>query len=39
VLTAQGRALLGPFHAAMVVCAATALASSVCAFAWVKGER
>ena len=39
VLTAQGRALLGPFHAAMVVCAASALASSVCAFVWVKGER
>jgi EmrB/QacA subfamily drug resistance transporter len=39
VLTAQGRALLGPFHAAMIVCAATALASSVCAFVWVRSER
>jgi EmrB/QacA subfamily drug resistance transporter len=39
VLTAQGRALLMPFRAAMIVCAATALASAVCAFVWVKSER
>jgi EmrB/QacA subfamily drug resistance transporter len=39
VLTAQGRALLGPFRAAMIVCAATALASAVCAFVWVRSER
>jgi EmrB/QacA subfamily drug resistance transporter len=38
VLTAQGRALLAPFHAAMVVCAASALASSVCAFLWVRSD-
>jgi EmrB/QacA subfamily drug resistance transporter len=37
VLTAQGRALLAPFHAALVACAATALAASVCAFVWVRG--
>jgi EmrB/QacA subfamily drug resistance transporter len=39
VLTAQGRALLAPFHAAMVVCAATALAASICAFVWVKRDN
>jgi EmrB/QacA subfamily drug resistance transporter len=39
VLTAQGRALLAPFHAAMVACAACALAASVCAFVWVKRAR
>lgn len=39
VLTAQGRALLAPFHAAMIVCAACALAASICAFAWVRRER
>jgi EmrB/QacA subfamily drug resistance transporter len=38
VLTAQGRALLPPFHLAMAVCAATALASSVCAFVWVRRD-
>ena len=38
VLTAQGRALLAPFHAAMSICAASALAASICAFVWVKGE-
>jgi hypothetical protein len=38
VLTAQGHALLAPFHAAMVVCAASALASSVCAFLWVRSD-
>jgi predicted MFS family arabinose efflux permease len=36
VLTAQGRALLATFHVAMVVCAACALAASICAFAWVR---
>jgi len=36
VLTVEGRALLAPFHAAMVVCAVTAVASSVCAYVWVK---
>ncbi|MCD2518980.1 MFS transporter [Massilia sp. G4R7] len=36
VLTAQGRALLGPFHAALVVCAASAAAAAVCAFVWVR---
>jgi predicted MFS family arabinose efflux permease len=39
VLTAQGPALLGPFHAAMIACAACALAASVCAFVWVKRAR
>jgi EmrB/QacA subfamily drug resistance transporter len=39
VLTAQGRALLAPFHAAMVVCAACALGASVCAFVWVRRAR
>ncbi len=39
VLTVQGRALLAPFHAAMVACAVTAVAASVCAFVWVKGDN
>jgi EmrB/QacA subfamily drug resistance transporter len=39
VLTAQGRALLAPFHAAMAVCAGCALAASVCAFVWVRHAR
>ena len=39
VLTAQGRALLAPFHAAMAVCAACALAASICAFVWVRRAR
>ncbi len=36
VLTAQGRALLAPFHAALAVCAASAAAAAVCAFIWVR---
>lgn len=36
VLTAQGRALLGPFHVALAVCAASAAAAAVCAFIWVR---
>ena len=36
LLTVQGRALLAPFHVAMVVCAATAAAAAVCAFIWVR---
>lgn len=36
VLTAQGRALLAPFHAALAVCAASAAAAAVCAFVWVR---
>jgi EmrB/QacA subfamily drug resistance transporter len=36
VLTAQGRALLAPFHAALVVCAVSAAAAAVCAFIWVS---
>jgi EmrB/QacA subfamily drug resistance transporter len=39
VLTVQGRALLAPFHRAMVVCAVTAALAAVCAFIWVKGEN
>jgi EmrB/QacA subfamily drug resistance transporter len=39
VLTAQGRALLVPFHAAMIGCAACALAASICTFVWVRRER
>jgi predicted MFS family arabinose efflux permease len=39
VLTVKGRALLPPFHAVMVACAATAAAAAVCAFVWVKGEN
>jgi len=39
VLSVEGRALLAPFHAAMVACAVTAVASSVCAFVWVKGSN
>jgi predicted MFS family arabinose efflux permease len=39
VLTVQGRALLAPFHAAMVACAITAAAAGVCAFIWVKGDN
>ena len=36
VLTARGEALLGPFHMAMGLCAASAAAASVCAFLWVQ---
>ncbi|TWI67463.1 EmrB/QacA subfamily drug resistance transporter [Pseudoduganella lurida] len=36
VLTAQGRALLAPFHAALAVCAASAAAAALCAFIWVR---
>ena len=36
VLTAQGRALLAPFHVALAVCAASAAAAAVCAFIWVR---
>jgi len=36
VLTAQGRALLAPFHTALMVCAASAAAAAVCAFVWVR---
>jgi predicted MFS family arabinose efflux permease len=39
VLTVKGRALLAPFHAAMVACAVTAAAAAVCAFVWVKGDN
>jgi len=36
VLTAHGRALLGPFHVALGVCAGSAAAAAVCAFIWVR---
>ncbi|WP_036168446.1 MFS transporter [Massilia sp. 9096] len=36
VLTARGRALLPPFHAALLVCAVSAAAAAVCAFIWVS---
>lgn len=36
VLTDKGRALLVPFHAALLVCAACAAAAAVCAFIWVR---
>jgi predicted MFS family arabinose efflux permease len=36
VLTDKGRALLAPFHAALLVCAASAAAAAVCAFIWVR---
>lgn len=36
VLTAQGRALLAPFHAALMVCAGSAAVAAVCAFVWVR---
>jgi EmrB/QacA subfamily drug resistance transporter len=36
VLTEHGRTLLAPFHAALVVCAASAAAAAVCAFVWVS---
>lgn len=36
VLTAQGRALLAPFHVALMVCAGSAAAAAVCAFIWVR---
>lgn len=36
VLTAQGRALLAPFHVALGVCAGSAAAAAVCAFIWVR---
>ncbi|MEW6022210.1 MAG: MFS transporter [Pseudomonadota bacterium] len=36
VLTAQGRALLAPFHVALMVCAASAAAAAICAFIWVR---
>lgn len=36
VLTAQGRALLAPFHVALMVCAGSAAAAAVCAFVWVR---
>ena len=36
VLTAQGRALLGPFHAALAVCAGSAAAAAICSFIWVR---
>jgi len=39
VLTASGRALLAPFHAALIVCACSAFASSVCAFVWVRSDN
>jgi predicted MFS family arabinose efflux permease len=39
VLTSSGRALLAPFHAALIVCAASAFASSVCAFIWVRSDN
>jgi EmrB/QacA subfamily drug resistance transporter len=39
VLTSSGRALLAPFHAALVICAGSAFASSVCAFLWVKSDN
>jgi len=39
VLTAQGRALLAPFHAALVVCAGSAAAAAVCAFIWVRSSN
>lgn len=38
ILTDRGQALLAPFHAALFVCAATALAASVCAFVWVRHD-
>ncbi len=39
VLTAQGRALLAPFHAALMVCAGSATAAAVCAFIWVRASN
>lgn len=39
VLTAQGKALLAPFHLALGVCAASAAAAAVCAFVWVGTSR
>jgi predicted MFS family arabinose efflux permease len=39
VLSVRGRALLAPFHAAMVMCAVTAGLAAVCAFIWVKGNN
>jgi hypothetical protein len=39
VLSVRGRALLAPFHAAMVMCAVTAALAAVCAFIWVKGNN
>jgi len=36
VLTAQGRALLAPFHVALMVCAGSAAAAAICAFIWVR---
>lgn len=39
VLTSSGRALLAPFHAALVVCAGSAFAASVCAFTWIKSDN
>jgi EmrB/QacA subfamily drug resistance transporter len=39
VLTSSGRALLAPFHAALIVCACSAFASSVCAFIWVRSDN
>lgn len=39
VLSAEGRALLAPFHAALVVCAASAFAAAVCAFIWVRSDN
>jgi EmrB/QacA subfamily drug resistance transporter len=38
VLTAEGKALLAPFHMAMAVCAASAAAAAVCAFIWVGSD-
>jgi MFS family permease len=39
VLTAKGRGLLPPFHAALVVCAVSAFAAAVCAFIWVRSSN
>lgn len=39
MLTAQGRALLAPFHVAMALCAASAAAAAVCAFVWVRSSN
>jgi hypothetical protein len=39
MLTAQGRALLAPFHVAIAVCAASAAAAAVCAFVWVRSSN
>lgn len=36
VLTAQGRALLAPFHVALMVCAGSAAVAAICAFIWVR---